>query len=151
MKKNCAKKLGYCFFLFIFLVSGCSGKEKESEPQYNLSNVHATSNPSIAEKAKKYAISTKEVTAARAVNTDKDLYIAVKIKQMNRFQVKPIKKKIKEKLKTLFPDMKVHVSADKKIFSELDELEKRLDNPKMDKEKLQKELKRIKKDMKSDT
>lgn len=85
-----------------------------------------------------------EITDVKAVNSKDEMFLAVKPKHMERFQLTSLKKKIKKKLEKNNPEMKVTVSTDQKIFILLGELEGKLDK-KLDRQDIEKELKKIKK------
>lgn len=85
-----------------------------------------------------------EITDVKAVNSKDEMFLAVKPKHMERFQLTSLKKKIKKKLERNNPEMKVTVSTDQKIFTLLGELEGKLDK-KLGRQDIEKELKKIKK------
>jgi hypothetical protein len=85
---------------------------------------------------------TAEVIAKRndaiydaiAIETDNELLIAVKVRQMHRFHLKAIEKELDKALKRNFNKYTVHVSTDKKIYWEIEKLIKKSDKSSLDKE-----------------
>ncbi|MEH7237181.1 YhcN/YlaJ family sporulation lipoprotein [Bacillus sp. JJ1562] len=113
-------------------------------------NAKKTTNQYTANQAKELIIKRDDVTGVRGVNTDQDLLIAITVPQMDRFQLKSIEKNVKEGLKKKYPDYKIQVSTDQKIFLELDILERKLEKGKTGEKELKKELGNIKTLMKEE-
>ncbi|ANX12386.1 hypothetical protein ABE41_010220 [Fictibacillus arsenicus] len=133
--------------LFLILLTSCNQSKNESEKNKNDSTIqiaYKQNNQTPSQEAKKAILSMPEITDVKAVNTDKEMFLAVKPKHLERFQLNSLKKKIKKRVNEQNPSMKVYVSTDQKIFLKLDELESKLDDPKMDNKKIKKELKKIK-------
>jgi hypothetical protein len=133
---------------FIGLCSGCTGNQNQSanNNDANIVKVH-TSKPvdqSIANQVKEKVIKEVEISDVKAVNTDKELLLAVKINQFDRFRLKKIEKKVKEELEKTYPDYKILVSTDSKIYLELEQLEKKLQKDKTKKKTLKKDFDKIK-------
>ncbi|MFC0270421.1 hypothetical protein ACFFIX_02970, partial [Metabacillus herbersteinensis] len=80
--------------------------------------------------------------------TDKELLLAVKVDQFDRFRLKKIEKKVKSDLEKTYPDHKIEVSTDSKIFLELEQLEQKLQKDKTKMKTLKKEFDKIKSLMK---
>ncbi|WP_257348831.1 YhcN/YlaJ family sporulation lipoprotein [Pseudalkalibacillus decolorationis] len=140
-------KFGLSLLVVLGLVSGCTGNENGSEQENaNVTKIHTKQevDQSIANESREKVIKIKEVTDVRAVNTNKELLVAIKVDNFDRFQLKEIEKKVKTNLKKSYPDHKIEVSTDQKMFFELEKLEGKLHNQKMKKQSLQKELDRIK-------
>lgn len=140
----------------IGLGSGCNGNQNElGDNNKDLSNsqVHTSEpvNQSVANQAKEKVIRKEEISGVKAVNTDKELVLAIKVDNFNRFQLKKIEKNIKTDLEKMYPDYKVIVSADSKIYLEVEKLEQKLQKDKVQMETLKKELDKIKSLMKEQT
>ncbi|MCY8234757.1 YhcN/YlaJ family sporulation lipoprotein [Priestia endophytica] len=154
MKYN-IKKLKVCLFLIVLFVfgSGCTGNQEQSAKENqdtHIAKVH-TNHPvdqSVANQAKGKTIKREEVTGVKAVNTDKELLVALKVEQFDRFRLKTIKKNVKSNLEKTYPDYKVFVSTDQKIFLELEQLEQKLQKDQPKKKILNKEFDEIKSLMK---
>ena len=102
----------------------------------------------VANQAKENTILEEEISDVKAVNTDKELLVAIKVKQFDRFQLKKIEKNIKSDLEKMYPDHKILVSSDQKMYFELDKLERKLQKEKTDMKKFEKDIKKIKSLMK---
>jgi Sporulation lipoprotein YhcN/YlaJ (Spore_YhcN_YlaJ) len=145
-KTKLLKVLLISLFSLTVFVSGCNNKKEESGNKNgspsSMANIENKQSPS--HEAKEIVISIPEITDAKAVNSKDEMFIAVKPKQMERFQLAGLKKKIKKKIEKKNPGMEVTVSTDQKIFMLLEELEGKLDK-KMDSKDIDKQLKKIKK------
>ncbi|MGE7767612.1 YhcN/YlaJ family sporulation lipoprotein [Peribacillus sp. NPDC096540] len=139
-------------FLFLItvigFVSGCSGNSNQidNNKNLNISKVH-TSSPieqSVANQAKDKLLAEEEVSDVKAVNSDKELLVAVKVDNFDRFRLKNIKKQAQSDLENMFPDYKILISTDQKMFLELDQLEQKLEKDKTKMDSLKKDFKRIK-------
>ncbi|WP_026700798.1 YhcN/YlaJ family sporulation lipoprotein [Salibacterium aidingense] len=139
-------------FLFIGLGSGCAENPNNAMKDNGITKVQNVSmDQSLSNKAKEKVTEMEDITEAKAVNADKELVLAVKIKQLRRFQIKSIEKKVKTNLKKWFPNEKIEASTDLKIFLELGELEDKLQENDTNPKKLKKELQKIKNLMKEKT
>ncbi|QTM99233.1 hypothetical protein ERJ70_07915 [Sediminibacillus dalangtanensis] len=137
--------------LFFLSVAGCAnnedGRSASSDPDYDLTQVSnkAEISQEIANQAKRSVLKKQEVIGARGVNTSDQLLVAIEVRQLDRFRLKKLEKRITSDLEKKFKDKKVTVSTDKKIYLELDELEGRLQTKDLSKKKLDQETNRIKK------
>ncbi|WP_449622584.1 YhcN/YlaJ family sporulation lipoprotein [Robertmurraya sp. Marseille-Q9965] len=157
MKDNITKlKIFILLLTIIGLGSGCN--ENQNQMGYNnkdlsISQVH-TSKPidqSVANHAKEKMITKDEITDVRAVNTDKELLVAIKVENFNRFRLKSIEKTVKSDLEKMYPNHKVVVSTDKKMFWELEKIEQRLQKNNMNKKSLKKDLQKLESILKEQT
>ncbi|MBO1623849.1 hypothetical protein COE15_19685 [Bacillus cereus] len=108
-------------------------------------------NQSISQEAKKKVLAMEEILKATAVNSNLDLYIAVKPEHHERFRLKPLRSKIKKQLSDEYPTFDIRVSTDRKIFMLLDSLENKIKKKEVNKDQIKKQLKLIQSEMKSDT
>lgn len=146
MKHKYTARIIYIFFLVI-VMAGCSGMHKNEEA--NKSNVTDVSfknshDQSVTEKMKQLLENEEEVKNIRAVNSDKELLIAAEIDHMDRFRLREIEQKLREKVQKQYPDYKVIISTDKKIFLELEQLENKMRTENLSKKKVEKEMNKIK-------
>nr|WGD77094.1 hypothetical protein P5631_10825 [Bacillus subtilis] len=74
------------------------------------------------------------------MNTDKELMAAIKVENFSKIR-----------LRKKYPDYKVFVSTDKKIFWELEKVEQRLKKNDMNKKNLKNDLNKLKSLMKEQT
>ncbi|TYR79460.1 hypothetical protein FZC66_15280 [Priestia megaterium] len=133
--------------------SGCAGNEDQSANNNNDADVvkvhtRKSIDQSVANEAKEKVIKKEEITDVKAVNTDKELLLAVKVNQFDRLRLKGIKKDVKSELEKKYPDHKILVSTDQKIYLELEQLEKKLQKDKTKKKALKKEFDDLKSLMK---
>ncbi|MGM0876659.1 MAG: YhcN/YlaJ family sporulation lipoprotein [Bacillota bacterium] len=140
------------FIVCIGLGSGCTGNQNQfaNNNDANIVKVH-TSKPidqSVSNQAKEKVIKEEEISDVKAVNTDKELLLAVKVNQFDRFRLKKIEKKVKEELEKTYPDYKILVSTDSKMYLELEQLEQKLQKDKTKKKNLKKDFDNIKSLMK---
>ncbi|MEM5593118.1 YhcN/YlaJ family sporulation lipoprotein [Niallia circulans] len=111
--------------------TGCNDNQNQLDEDNNhlgISQVH-TSKPigqSVANRAKEKIITKEEISDVKAVNTDKELFVAIKVDNFDRFRLKSIEKTVKSDLEKMYPNHKVVVSTDKKMFWELEKIEQRL-------------------------
>jgi hypothetical protein len=149
-------KMKRLFFILILigLASGCNGNQNQLDNNdLNISQVH-TSKPidqSVANHTKEKMITKEEISDVKAVNTDKELLVAIKVGNFNRFRLKNIEKSVKSDLEKIYPDHKVFVSSDKKMFWELEKIEQRLKKNDTNKKNLKKDLNKLKNLMKEQT
>lgn len=141
-------KQAIAFILLLVLLSGCNETKsqgaKEAKPIGDVVRVEQTD----AEKAKERILQMEEVKEAKAVTLEKDLYVAVKVKQFDRLRLKKIRQDGFKRLEKAFPEKTIHVSTDKKIFMELEKMETDLQKQSLTKKELEKKLKKLDEDMK---
>ncbi|MDE3839184.1 hypothetical protein C0966_07395 [Bacillus methanolicus] len=140
----------------IGLSSGCNENQNQLGDNNNdlsISQVHTSKpiNQSVANQAKEKVIKKKEISDVKAVNTDKELFVAIKVENFDRFRLKKIEKKVKSDVEKMFPDHKVFVSTDSKMYLELDQLEQKLQKDNLNMKNLKKDFNKIKSLMKEQT
>lgn len=131
-------------------MTGCSGNSSQTDNNkdrgLNISKVH-TSNPidqTAANQAKDKLMNQDEVTDAKAVNSNKELLVAIKVENFDRLHLKKIEKKSQTELEDMFPEYKILVSTDQKMFIELEQLEQELEKDHTKLDSLNRDFKRIK-------
>jgi UDP-galactopyranose mutase len=133
------------------MISGCgaNGDDKQKS-EINLTKIgtNITDDQRTAKDAKQYVKKRKEITEVKAVNNESQLMLAFNVKAFDRFQLDKIEKNLKSDLEKRYPNYKVETSTDKKIFMELEELEKRLKDRSINKKSLESELNKLSKLMK---
>ncbi|WJE52474.1 YhcN/YlaJ family sporulation lipoprotein [Bacillus cereus] len=152
------------FVLLLGLITGCNSPldkevkqethkktEKKKEPKLTKVSMEDSFNQSIAQEAKKKILAMEEILEVRAVNSNTDLYLAVKPEHHERFQLKPLRTKIKKQLKDENPTFDIYVSTDRKIFMLLDKMENKIKKKEADKADIKKQFKTIHTEMNSDT
>ncbi|HDX9577288.1 TPA: YhcN/YlaJ family sporulation lipoprotein [Bacillus pseudomycoides] len=154
------------FLLLFSFLSGCNSPlDKKVKKEANEKEEHKATkedtklkqvsmesvNQSIANQAKDAIFNMEEIIDVKAVNSDTELYVAAKPEHHERFQLKKLKKEMKQTLEKKYPNSKIHVSTDKKIFMLLDKLETKIKNKEADKDDIKKQLKIVKEEMHSAT
>lgn len=113
--------------------TGCNGNQKQlGEDNNNLSTsqVH-TSMPihqAVSKQTKEKIITKDEISDVKAVNTD---LVALKVDNFDRLQLKKIEETAKTEVEKNYPNHKVFLSTDKKLFWELEQLEEKLQKDNM--------------------
>ncbi|MDC3412734.1 hypothetical protein NC797_04605 [Aquibacillus sp. 3ASR75-11] len=143
-----------CLIFLMTFIGGCSNQDNDNRETVEGSDINYTKvktttplDQTVSNEAKKLLANKNSISGVRAVNTDKKLFVALEITQFDRLQLKKIEKETKETLKKKYPNMQHEVSTDKKIYIELDELEKKLQQKKIKMKDLNQEIKSIKKKM----
>jgi hypothetical protein len=136
--------------------TGCNNNQNqldEDNNDFGISQVQ-TSKPigqSVANRAKEKIIVKEEISDVKAVNTDKELFVAIKVENFDRFRLKKIENSVKSDLEKMYPNHEIIVSTDKKMLWELEQLEQKLQKGNTDKKSLKKDLNKIKNLMKEKT
>ncbi|MRX56623.1 hypothetical protein GJU41_22005 [Bacillus idriensis] len=153
--KDIVTKLTFSFLLLtaIGLSSGCAGNQNQfanNNDDANVVRVHTSKeiDQSVANQAKVKVIKEDEISGVKAVNTDKELLLAVKVDNFDRFRLKEIEKKVKSDLEKEYPDYKIIVSTDSKMYLELEQLEEKLQKDHTQMKSLKKSFDKIKSLMK---
>lgn len=161
-KEKVINVLRRCIFFVIisllFLV-GCSTKNEDSTLRptddqplelTKLSTQGITDQqPSI--QAKQLLSQFPEVSQVRAINVGDDLFVAVNIRQQDRFSLDKIESDLRKKVIKQHSNKNVTLSTDQKFIIELEKLERKIDKKEMSKEKLQKKVDKLKKLSKEET
>ncbi|MGE7762742.1 YhcN/YlaJ family sporulation lipoprotein [Peribacillus sp. NPDC097895] len=135
--------------IIVLLITGCSTNSSQidnKDQDLEIRKVH-TNNPidqSVANQAKDTLSNADGVTDVKAVNSNKELLVALKVENFDRLRLKKIEKKAQTELKNTFPDYKILVSTDQKMFIELDQLEQKVERDHTKIESLIKDFKRLK-------
>nr|WP_275580743.1 YhcN/YlaJ family sporulation lipoprotein [Aquibacillus albus] len=130
----------------------CTGKEDDhritqTDPKKDITKIiiPTSIDQSLTNKLKETVKDKDEVTRVRGINSGSDILLAIEVKQINQFNEQEIEKKIKKELEKKYPEANIEVSSDKKIFIEIDELEKKIQNNRIGKKDLEKKYNEIKK------
>ncbi|MFD1361533.1 YhcN/YlaJ family sporulation lipoprotein [Lentibacillus salinarum] len=140
---------------FICLLIGCTSNQNTTENKQNVNfNMVSTNSPidqTASNQAKESLSQRNGVTAVTAVNTEKKLILAFEIEHHKRFRLADIQKDVQKKMDNEFPNLKVDVSADKKLVLDIEKLEEKISKNDISKKKLKKEVDRLIKLMKDKT
>lgn len=146
------KILGFSFILFLLM--GCTQanlEEENTNVKLTKLNNQSEINLDLSDQVKEDLKNNSNIKTVHGANLNNNLVLAMEIPQMSRFNIKEIEKDVKTKIKNNFKNVEVHLSTDKKIVMELEQLERKLDQSSMTKKELNKELKRIIKLMNEET
>lgn len=130
----------------IAAVSGCMNQQNQEPSETRIQETNFKTeiiDQAVARQAKKHVQQKEPITEAKAVNTEDLLVIAVKVKPFDRFRLPEIQKEIQADLKKMFPNSKIELTADKKIFMKLDDLEQQIKQEKTDAKSVRKQVKTI--------
>ncbi|OAS89523.1 MULTISPECIES: YhcN/YlaJ family sporulation lipoprotein [Metabacillus] len=141
--------IGLFIVVIIGLSSGCAVNQNQFTNNNDDAKIVKVStskqiDQSVANHAKEIVIKEKEISGVKAVNTDQELLLAVKVDHFDRFRLKSIEKKVKLDLEKAYPDHKIIISTDSKMYLELEQLEQKLQKNKTEKKTLKKEFNKIK-------
>jgi len=142
-------KKTFILILLLIILVGCNNQNNTLEEKDH-SNVEMTkiNNPTSinqdkSNRAKDSLSKNNNITNVHAVNTDKQLVIAIDISHMKRFRLKKIEEDLNKKMKKQFPGMDVYFSTDKKIILELKKLEQDINSNSFTKKDISKKVKKI--------
>lgn len=142
-------KVALLILIVIGLCTGCNGnQDQDANGDLNVSQVGKPISQSVANQVTENVSMEEEISDVLAVNSDKELLVAIKVKQFDRFHLKKIEKNIKSDLKKQYPDYSILVSADQKMYFELVKLDEKLQKNTLKMKNLEKDIKKIKSLMK---
>ncbi|MDL4842178.1 hypothetical protein [Aquibacillus rhizosphaerae] len=145
------KTIVLSILLVIIVLSGCNSEDdnrivrKDSDENITKINKQTHIEQAITNKAKEIIQSKSEVTGVRGVNTNKDLLLAIEVTQIEQFNEQNLEDEVAKSLEKNYPDLTIEVSSDKKIFIELNELELKIQEDKVNKKELEDQFNKIKK------
>lgn len=120
-------------------------QEQKSKPQAQ------TKQPKIdkqaMDKSREIAQQTKGIKGVAVLAIEQDVSVAVDVAQMRRFQLKSIRKEIFAALRKEYPHKTIRVTTDRKIFWEMEKLERQADEQKPKVANIQKTLQKLNDDM----
>ncbi|HET7626764.1 MAG TPA: YhcN/YlaJ family sporulation lipoprotein [Bacillales bacterium] len=129
--------------------NGNDGKS-QARLQQMQENRHAEQpvDQSKSERVRKQIMDRDAVTEVHAVNSKTQLMVAIQLKTMQQFNAQQIVEQVKKSIAHRYPNMKVEVSSDKKVYMEVSELEANLQTHEVSQKQFDKKLKRIARFMK---
>ncbi len=116
---------------FLFFSPGCSAQKSPMPKSPVIPNEIVKVEPGLAKKAKETAKSIPGVADSTAVAYDKNVSVGLKVSGFDRFRLDSIKKEAHDKIKSDINNIEVHVTTDKKLYKQLQELEQQIngENP----------------------
>lgn len=122
------KKVFTFILLGMMIISlGCqmqTNKKPAQEPAKKEKPVQIE--PELAERAKEAALTVKGVESSTAVVIDKSISTGIKVSGFDRLRLDAIKKEVHNKITAINDEYQVHVTSDKKLFKELQDIEKQI-------------------------
>ncbi|WP_222928583.1 YhcN/YlaJ family sporulation lipoprotein [Oceanobacillus piezotolerans] len=150
------KRYFILYILILSLLAACSNElSREQSPSQDIEVKHISSNQGSSQEpsnqAKDILSKNEDVTAVKAINNKDRMIIGVKVKHHKRFNLEKMKKKLTKKVEESFPDYKIELSTDKKIYLEIEKIEEKLQSNDLKSKELEKEIDRISKLSKEQT
>ena len=119
--------LSSILILAIMLAAGCGQTSPPIKPRpENIpkADQQITTDPQRAAVVKATSRQAKEVEDSTAVVVDQDIAVAVKVSGFNRLRLKSIREQARQRVKSANPGFDVYLTSDKKLFQQLQRLEK---------------------------
>lgn len=110
--------------LIILMLVGCGAAKKPQTYQGAVEDIVVDAES--ARQVKKIALAVDGVQQATAVVVDKEISVAAKVRGFDRLRLKSIRKEIHQGIKKEYQGYAVHVTTDKKLFKELQQLEQQI-------------------------
>ncbi|WP_413380367.1 hypothetical protein [Alkalihalobacillus sp. 1P02AB] len=142
------KKIMIPLFVLIVLISGCQNLSVNEPTTQSLIVENDTFDQTKANESKKTLMKMNEIIEVHAVSFEDKIYVAPKVKQFSRFRLKEIRKEGFDKIKERYSEDEIHVSTDRKVYMELEKLEKELKNETIKEKDLKEKVRKIEKYMK---
>ncbi|THG89173.1 hypothetical protein AJ85_19160 [Alkalihalobacillus alcalophilus ATCC 27647 = CGMCC 1.3604] len=142
------KKIIMPLFVLIILMSGCQNTSTNEPMPQSLMVNNVTFDQMKANESKKELMKMNEIIDVHAVSFEDKIYVAPKVKQFSRFRLKEIRKEGFDKIKAQYSEDEIHVSTDKKVYMELEKLEKEMKDKSLKEKDLKERLKKIEEYMK---
>jgi hypothetical protein len=154
MRKSRIYPISLLLLGFLFL-NGCNFNNDSAPSSDGMTPMKVKSDYAVKQlnipTVKEEALKMDEVTSVRAVELNGLLYTAIEVKYFARLKLDKIQKDVKANLEKKYPQHQVKVSADQKIFLEIDQLEKLIEDEMLTNNQLQKKLSKLDKLMSETT
>ncbi|MEW6695903.1 MAG: YhcN/YlaJ family sporulation lipoprotein [Bacillota bacterium] len=136
--------------VLILLTVGCQTQpQKKPQSEAKQPQKQVEINPDLAEKAKHAAMSVEAVEDATAVVVDKNISTGIKVSGFNRLKLQSIKEEVHKKVGLIDEEYGVYVTSDKKLFVQLQQIEKQIKEQKVKSgQEIKQKVEKINKDMK---
>ncbi|MGE5403550.1 MAG: YhcN/YlaJ family sporulation lipoprotein [Candidatus Saccharibacteria bacterium] len=133
--------------VMLMIVSGCSQPPAKKPQDSSQHKTEVRIDREYANQVKEAAKSVKGVQDAASVVVDKDISLAIKVSGLPRLRLKSIKAQVAAKITSLDKTYTPHITSDKKLFSELQKIEKRINTGIEDSVKVKQDIEKINKAM----
>lgn len=118
------------FISALFLSPGCSAQKSPMPERPVVPNETIKIDHDLAKKARETAKTISGVVDSTAVAYDKNISIGIKVTGFDRFRLTSIKKEVHDKIKKDNSNIDLHISSDKKLYQQLEELEQQINGEK---------------------
>lgn len=137
----------YRVFIICCLLLLFTGCDAETDTANDSKFINLSTTQSIdqhdSNHAKQILSKHEEMTNIYAVSNSKNMIIAFEVYHHDRLQLKKIKKTIEKQINKEFPNLDIIVSTDKKIILELHELENKIEQNSISKDKINKKVEQL--------
>ncbi|MEY8750792.1 hypothetical protein [Alkalicoccobacillus gibsonii] len=140
------KKLIFVWMICLLILTACGGAENIKSLSDD--EIIPVVSQSDMTKAKELVLQMEEVIDVRGIQYEHLLFLDPKVKQFDRLKLEHIRQEAFKRVKDEFPESKVHVTTDQKIYMELEKLEQQLADEKINAKDLKKKLEKLEEDMK---
>ncbi|MBM7855297.1 ABC-type phosphate transport system auxiliary subunit [Desulfohalotomaculum tongense] len=137
--------------ILLFITAGCAvGHAPAEKPQQQAVPVKEIKvDPGLAEQVKKTVRTVDGVADSTAVVVNKNISAAIKVSGFDRLRLQKIKQQVHDKIKKINKGYTVRVTADKKLFFQLQQIEKQIKSGKqLSLPKIDQKVNKINEDMK---
>lgn len=137
--------------LFLLLTTSCTVFPKpQQKPQTPPTKIQVQISPELAQQVKNIIKAVNEVDESTVVVINKEISAAVKVSGFKRLRLKSIKQEVHSKIKETNKDYTVRVTTDKKLFKQLQSMEKQINKgQEISLPELKRKFDKINKDMQS--
>lgn len=139
-------KKSIVWLLVVLMLMGCA-TAKKPQPKQGMVNEDITVDANLAQQVKELALTVSGVKNATAVVINKEMSVAVKVSGFDRLRLKAIRQELHDKIKKQHQEYTVHVTTDKKLFKELQNLEQQINSDKAMSPSLKEKVNKINQDM----
>jgi hypothetical protein len=114
------------FICTVVILAGCGQQSGSKEGQSAEADSQCSPAPvrhfDSENKAESLARQVNGVDKAVAVKIDDELDVALQVSNFNRLRLKQLRKEVFQKLNEAYPQAKVHVTTDSKLYNELEKM-----------------------------
>lgn len=131
------RKYVFIFFISMYVLSGCTRTQEFAHTKATIAK------QSMIAELEEEVEKLDDFYDTAMIETDDQVLIAYKIKHLKRFQMKKIEKDFNTRLEEVFPEKKIEISNDYKIFLETNRLIDEMKNDQLSNKEVEKKLKKI--------
>ena len=131
------RKYVFIFFISMYVLSGCTRTQEFAHTKATIAK------QSMIAELEEEVEKLDDFYDTAMIETDDQVLIAYKIKNLKRFQMKKIEKDFNTRLEEVFPEKKIEISNDYKIFLETNRLIDEMKNDQLSNKEVEKKLKKI--------